>query len=559
MRWLLAWICWLICGVAWGQVNPPIGSVWTYQGAAGTGWSAPIGGGVSIGQSSGYDGTGVTDSSGALQACLTAASTSSVRTCYAAGKVLVSGNITIPAFTTLRCGDGLPNNQDNDPTMWGGMTSSLRLGGTNTITYGGQGAGIVGCLIYRAGMTFPVGDSSGYTGTAINSGGYRDPLLRDVVIIGFDTCVNFTGSSRVNISNIKLDCSGVTKAALYAGAGSTDIGHYDNIEISPLASASVVAGCVATTRAGTGMWVDGSQSENMDGILIFFYKTAGLRLTSELPTSGPGGPQQHQIGRVWVDYVSSCAIGTSIGVLIEGGNTAYSFMNFESLVISGQQRPLVFRNIASASVTRVGYLYLNNGNGTPDTSGALDALTVEATGGGNIDIGTLLVNTTPGYAINVLDVSGGTRINVSGASLNNVRNNVEPLMSVATAMSYNPVSVGHIFSTAPTAALFGRVSAEVPKCPPLASAAALIVPQFPDCFALTGNTGITSMIGAVTPGRAFTLYVLPTGPTITEGGGISLKGGLQFVPNAGQLQMIRFRCEENSPSSTGCREEWRSQ
>jgi hypothetical protein len=539
------------------NVNPATGSIWTYLGPTfGAGWVLPIPPASQVGLASNYsvDLTGGSDATSAMQTCLNAGNGRCI--INPGGKVRILGNLTIPAYTTLDCNAPMADvgDQPASPSAWTAMPS-IRLAGTATIRAGGQAAALKNCLIYRDGMTFPVSDPATYPSgsTAFSSQGFEAPTLENDVIIGFDTCVNNYGSIRAFVHRVYVDCSGVANAAIYGGSDG-DIGYYHDIKVQPLASTSLVADCTGIGRPGKGFWLNKTQAADIGEIITFVYHN-GIVFTSGVPDTGFGGAQQHQIGRLWIDYPASCAGAATAGGLIIDGGASQSIISFANVTISGVGTGVQLVNAATPSDIHFDYLYIGGVNG--------DGIRITA-GNYHLSIDEFVVNNSGSYALEYDDTTGTSQVTIGHASLYNIHGNVAPLINITsaagTAAGYNPITVKSLFTNTPTLTLFQNSGAGVLPCKALVSAAALVVPSFPDCFALQGTTGITSMIGGVWPGREFVLYVPATpGPTITQGGNITLNGGVTFTPNVNALQSIAFRCAPNSPTTTGCREMWRSQ
>jgi hypothetical protein len=403
--------------------------------------------------------------------------------------------------------------------------------------------------------TFPTGS------TAFYGGGYRDVGVTNSVIVGFDTCIDTYGSSRARVEYDKVDCSGVTNAAIYGGNDS-DIGDYLHLEISPLTSTSQATGCTALVRPGKGFFLEHAQGDFVDDVLVFLYATVGI----ELQSATSGNPQILQVGKIWSDFDSACSPGSSIGLLVDYGDFN-GFVSIADAVVPGAfaQNVVIQNSSVPTTTTTFGRLFI----GAAQT----DGLTIGGGTGimaGQVKIGHLIVNGGPAMPINYIDTTvqspdtvSNSPVDIEHASFYSAHGGVAPFVSFATTptpVPWNPITIHEIDTNTPTLTVFPNTGTVIPQCAPLASAASLVVPNSGDCFVLTGTTNITAMIGGVWPGREFTLYPpVSSGMEIIQGGNIYLASGATYTANASGSQAIRFGCVANSSSSTGCREEWRSQ
>jgi hypothetical protein len=385
----------------------------------------------------GADATGVTDATTAVQACVNAAGEGN--TCYInpAATLKVLGSVAVPAWTTLNCGLTFPASGSPNAAAFNTLPA-LRLHGSHTINLVGQGASVHNCLILRNGIVTPVIDSSAFTGTAITSNGNSDVSVVDSIILGFDTCINVFGSSRVYLDHDIVDCTGVTNAAIYGG-NSTDIGHYLNLRLESSAGGSggSPAGC-ATTRPGTGIKLVNDAAEYLDNVLVEFYQIADVALVSGAVA------QEHMIGKLWTDFTSNigCARGSSIGLQITGSPlNSLSFVTADQLVLQGSQNGLVINGIANTSTTTLSNVYCGSiGNDCIQLGNA-------GTTSGKTKIGSLVINTAAGYAIDVLDSTGGTWFDLGGGYLNQVHGAVAPYISFPTTYSKSHVSISDTLKT----------------------------------------------------------------------------------------------------------------
>jgi hypothetical protein len=401
----------------------------------------------------GADLTGATDATTGLQNCLSAGAP----TCFLnrSGTLKILGNISIPAFTTLDCSATFPSAQDN-PSVFTPMPA-IRLDGNHTISLAGQGATLKNCLIYRNGMTFPVVDASAFTGTAVSGGGFNDVSVTDNIILGFDTCINVYGSNRVYLRHDYVDCSGVTHGAIYGG-NNGDLGFYEDLKIQSLAGGSggSPAGC-GILRPGSGFVLSGSQGEFVDNIIAQNFQTQNFAFVSTAQV----GPQQHLIGKIWSDYPwFICPRGSSIGINITANPTnTSSYLHFNEVVADGTQIPVLINLLNGNSDTTFDYLY-----GGASGSDFMQLGNGAGTSAGHVKIGALVINTAAGYAVNVLDNTGNTWIDIGGGYINNIHGNVAPYINVPNTYTNWRVKISDTLKTDLTnsSTIMGAIT--IPTC-----------------------------------------------------------------------------------------------
>jgi len=400
----------------------------------------------------GADLTGTSDSSAAVNSCLAAAGIGGV--CYVdpGAKLLLAGNIPIPGHTTLDCLQNLPDSSDA-PTSAYGTNPALRLNSTYVIYANGPSAAIRNCLIYKTGMTFPVTDSSAFSGMALWDNGNINFNVTNSVIIGFDTAIWVQGA-RPYIDKVYVDGTGVSKAAIEIDTGNTDSGYVREVKIQPLAQPPVRT-CSGSTRPGTGLRMGGvgGPGAYLDDIVVQDFQTAQYDFEG-------GGTTL--IGKIWADNINgviSCPY-RAYGVIV-GPNT--SITANEVLIAQQADGIMLLGNGALTSVASLQITNTYNGGagivlGDNSHSGNLSAGVVQIANGGNeavywahansfFGVGTLVLANMPGrpYLLTSvatsIDAQGGgfnaqTIIDDAGHSLFNPWNGTGGFFAGA-----NPVSV----------------------------------------------------------------------------------------------------------------------
>lgn len=165
------------------------------------------------------------------------------------GKILLDEDFVITKGQRL-VGDFRPN----DATGYGGdytaMGHSIRLGSGATIRLDNGGV-LEKLLIYREGLTFNVsqGDFSSWTGTGVTIAYGNDQVVRDCMVLGFETCVaslaarGQNGSGRVVLDRVYVDGKNGFRLV-----GSYDSAYFDRLR----AFCFVTQGYAGTPAPGEG-------------------------------------------------------------------------------------------------------------------------------------------------------------------------------------------------------------------------------------------------------------------------------------------------------------------
>lgn len=365
-------------------------------------------------------GNGTTVDTAAFQACLNAAGTGG--TCLISTKLIqtggynLAGGITIPLHTTLDCGQAAMTDLTPPLLPSTQYAATLLIDPAHPILFGGTSARIQHCMLSPIGMLFPQASAAGWTGTAIDTNGQANPQIVETTIVGFDTCINTTtngGSMRPYLHRIAADCAGVTNGGSLLTGNNGDIATVTDIKLQTLGTAPT---CPARLRAGTGLKLVGFAW--VDNFISTDFQTSSINITNA---------SQIMFGEhIWIDYDvnGGCARGTSVGVEISGADDIV----FGHLDIQGVQNAIQISGQGASGNVHIDDLWLNTiGNdgvqlGSPTTNAP----------GGRVQIDNIRTNASSaiaGYAINIIDQTHSTHLQVGGGSLFGVHGGAAPYIS----------------------------------------------------------------------------------------------------------------------------------
>jgi hypothetical protein len=382
----------------------------------------------------GADPTGARDSTAAINTCLAAQGPMS--TCFLTGRMLNnSGNITIPANTTLSCGDSFADTVTG--STWNTHPALLLSSGV-TITSGGPGATIKNCLILLSGMTFPAPNASAFAGLAISDAGNGSLTVEDTIVVGFDSCIRITGI-RPEIHRLWCDAQGAVHPAVDIENGNTDSGHITELKIQPFATGNygeVSTDCSVVTRTGNGMLMGGINY--YDKITSQNYRGYQVRIDAGLQ------------GLVWTDFPSPCnaTYPNSTGLILNNATT-----QADKFIINGTGIGLVDRGLGSTggnvSINQV-FLNLIGGDCIQIGDNGLNAgvLFIRNLQTNIANVGTSTRNcgnhgNSPGgtgYAINYLDTSKQSSFEVNSGFVQNVAST--PYFNIPSGVDAIRVRIG---------------------------------------------------------------------------------------------------------------------
>jgi hypothetical protein len=397
-------------------VNPTPGSVWTYLGPTfGADWAPPSTANLITPPAYGAKGDGTTDDTAGVQACLNAASDGGTCLITNKGRYKLSGGITIPRATTLDC--GWRSTADYSPPMlpasnWG---PALLLDPTHPIGFADTSGRIQNCTIVPIGMVFPQTSSTAWTGTAINTSARANPQIVDSTIVGFDTCINTTGSQRPYLVHLHLDCTGVTSASLVTGDNG-DIATLTDIKLQVLGTNTV---CPDRNRAGSGLRLVGYAW--VDNLIAMDFAVAAIHVDTAA---------QIFFGKVWIDHgidgVGGCTRGTSAGLYVSGVED----LDFQHLDIQGVQNGIQIVAQNDNQSIHIGDLWLNAiGN-----DGVQMGLPSGTNSGGVLQIDMIRTNkgaqAIGGYAVNIIDATHSSYLKIGGGTIRGAHGGVAPYINV---------------------------------------------------------------------------------------------------------------------------------
>lgn len=432
----------------------------------------------------GADLSGATDSTAALNACLIAATGSS---CWInrGGTLRILGAVTIPAHTTLKCGDSYLDAEDSPGTY--GSLPAIKVGSVVTISAGGEGAAVQNCLIYRDGMTFPAADSTAYAGTALSDVGFGNFTVIGTTILGFDTAIDTSGT-RPYIEYVYVDGTGSTHPVIYEHNGNSDGGIFNNVKIQPLGTGNVGGGvsCAAGTRPGTGFYMGGINfigkivSQNM--------RTAEFDI--EFYTIADG---------MWADFPVGCLGAYSpVGVIIGNTQLMVNHLDLNSVNVGLLDK-------GQGGADWIGSLFLNSISGDCVQLG-----TAGGVAGGALTIGDIVTNTgnasnCGGYAVNYLDSTYFSYLTIGSGLLTGVNGGSPPYVNVPAAVKAWQINISPkvVTNLVNPAAIYG--AATVGSCTGLGAtgnACALMPSVLTDPFdgvvqLTVGSTGVPAASGVV--------------------------------------------------------------
>lgn len=469
----------------------------------------------------GADLTGINDASAAVQACLNAVGSGG--TCWVdpGGSLKLLGNLTLPTATTLDCRSTFSDVEGNGSSAASYATlPALKLDSTKTISAGGDAAAIAHCLIYRNGMTFPVADDTAFAGTGVSSAGFNSFSITDSQVIGFDTCVNTYGGNRVYAQHVYVDCSGVTNAAFYGG-NNGDIGYYSHIKAQPLAGGTggSPAGC-GVVRRGTGFKLNADQAQFIDEVASIFW-TTGVAFV------GGTSVQQHTIGKLWADFPSNigCSRGSSVGLTISAGGSQ-SFLHFNHVVLAGFQTGMTINGVDATSDTTFDYLYF----GAIGQDGAQFG-TAAPSPAGHVAISNLVVNSTPRYAVNMLDTANTSWLDIRAGFMQLINGGAAPYINLPSGLTRSNI---HLSDSIKADAPAKIISPSTVSCTGLGASGtcALVASAIPAPF-----SGVVVLSPAGTPAATGNVTLtLPIGQDNTEGCTATMRDGSGTWPTTTTLK-----------------------
>lgn len=383
----------------------------------------------------GADITGTTDSTTALNACLTA-----VSNCLVPAGATVRANtasVTVPAYHALTCsGYQSDNTFPSTPMQFNGATIAVSASPSHPLTMAGNESMMQGCRIVPYGMTFPQTSSAGWVGTGISVSAVTGVRLLNVRAMGFDVCLSAPNGLSLYQNGNYFDCNGgniAGTAAVVLGNGANN-GTLHNVKLLPMATGG---GCPARLRSGIGILFTGANGYDVDNVVITDYGTADFKVNNSAGT---------QIGKLWTDY--GCAGGnTSTGVIV----TDSVDTTFLKLDLNGTNTGVAVNNQQNSQYqTHFGDVFASAIAGDVFDLG-LSAGTAAQQAGGTVTIVDFRTNTfgsIGGFAVNYLDThNGNTKLNLLAGSLVNLHSMTAPYLNIPSSARASDLHVAPMVFT----------------------------------------------------------------------------------------------------------------
>lgn len=409
-------VCLVAIGAVFAQTTNPLpGYVWTFFGPTlGGGWGPPPGslpGTIDV-RACGADATGLSDATAAINTCLSNVGPGG--TAFATGKFLILGNITIPGHTALVCGQPFMDQEDTNLSLLSGLPA-LMLDPAHTISAGGQGSAVDGCLTYRNGMTFPAANASAYAGQAFSDAGFSSFTFRNNVVLGFDSCLRVTGARPI-VDRVICDGQGAIHPAVEIANGNTDSGHITRVKIQPVATGNYgqfSSVCSAVTRTGTGFRLGGINF--VDEIVSQNFQINQFQIDAGLG------------GTLWSDFPPPCNVtyANSGGFYFNNSISQFATLNVNSSGIG-------IKFGGGGGQNSIGRVFLNTIGGdcivvgAPGVPGGINEIGIINTNIGNISTTNRNCGNNAGagggtgHAVNYLDTTIGSIIDIHQGHLQNI-------------------------------------------------------------------------------------------------------------------------------------------
>jgi hypothetical protein len=524
----------------------------------------------------GFDGTGATDSTAAVQACLNAlGARGGICTIPQSAVVkLTSANIIIPPRGTLQCGlsaADITSNVDISYPLWG----HIQLSSSYTFLLQGK---IANCLIYRDGMTFPVPNSSEFAGTAITASA-SGAVTNNVMVLGFARAFTSSGNDRVRLEgkfyadataergdtavliNNSYDSTFIEDLHLWpfcsVGNQSSFTGGISGrtLTVTSVASGQITIGSVlsgAGVAAGTTVTGFGTGTGGTGSYVVNTWQTVSS--TSTLLTT----PAIGMLRRPGVGFKTTGESDDTVGIKL----FAYGYATNISLESNGNINigtiwsdyttgavgTIGFGTSGTLGKTSIGMLYAFNSTSPVHlnhTTGTVSIVSLIAASSpnnnvdvisGNVYVAQSQITNAGNYAISVADSAAPYQVRFSsGIAQKNTHAFAVPLN--ATTANFK---IGLQTDGIPGTSSF---AANPLLLPVVASAATLAPPVNSDSFDISGGSNIRVISGGW-GGRIITMK-FDAALTVFNGANISLANG-DFIASAGAVLRLMWDARANT-------------
>ena len=464
----------------------------------------------------GIDATGQTDSTTALQHALNAAAAGGVSIASGGAfveipngaKLLINGNLTIPANVTLKGPQSFVGTMTSNSMSapFHAMGGAIALKNTATITMD-AGSCIDGLLIYQAGLTFPQVNAANYAGTAITYAG-DDCTVQNCMVLGFNQAITSTGFQRPKCFRCLIDNNNGISFS-----GSEDITHIEDVHAWNFGTFYPSVPGADLQRSGTAFNVnaDGSGAKLIDCFCF------GYNVGYDMQGTGEVG---QTLLNCWADNTSS---GYGTGFNIIGGATDTKLTACQA---SGCIQGYLFSLSASLKATMTDCnAWGNTAHGILSGSGNAGDVIIR---GGYLRNNPNAVSYSNTGGMGILDIDEVSFDNSDGLTFN---------VTVSTTNVYIGKSNNYGNESAGTQLVGTPANVGVAS---IASAGQISLPSTGDTFTVTGTTNISNAVFGWA-GRKVTL-IFTGGLTVQSNTGaysqIRLSGGSNFTPVAGSTLTI---------------------
>ena len=473
----------------------------------------------------GFDVTGVTDSTTAVQNALNLALLlgGGTVTTPNGSRVLIDGaNLTVPSNCHLMGPHKeVDTSLNNSTTPYGTMGGVIMLNSSRIIIVNG-GASISGFVIYRKGMTFPAYSGTGYAGDCLHLGGDGASAF-NCMIFGFDRAVYARNWQRIFCSNLKIDCNNgidIRQAGdtcliwnctgwPFAGPG-TNAQNVRSGSFIKLYGRNDWTQVVQCQEYGYQYGYD-LQNEADDSAVV--WGPANVRILNCRSDDGWASTAPYHSGKVGIILGSAVATVKAFGVLIDGFQSSCSSI---SAIYSNIEAGMTLRvaNSFSWNGSQYGLVYQQGGN-------------LIVMGGENDGSGPGVSTAYGTYSI-TYNVAGGTGRTLIGGGFRSTNVTTSHFRLGVAVDSFNidwPSVV--LDATAPN---FDNSGAALPG---ITAAADLTTPlrRAESLFYLNGIATITSL-GPASPGRRIGFLCAST-PTFTNNSNMRINGNANYTATAG--------------------------